>query len=214
MKSIAPETLYPNWNAVPGKPSLTAPFLNGNPHEYEVNWLCRVAQCTGAVNAFEIGTFNGITAMHLGHAVPGTTWTLDIPEGVTPKYPLSEFDLQWLALRGEIRAFVPRPANVEQLWGDSATFDYSDYEGRCGLVFVMGSHTPAYVRNDLKVAARLVSQPGVIVWHYGNEAEIPAGIDEEFELTRLGDSRLVIVGAQTASKTLKMKGGDANVRNA
>jgi predicted O-methyltransferase YrrM len=54
---------------------------------------------------------------------------------------------------------------VQQLFGDSKTFDVSPWEGRCDLVFVDGSHAYSYVVSDSQKALRLVAPGGLVLWH-------------------------------------------------
>ena len=54
---------------------------------------------------------------------------------------------------------------IVQLLGDSAKFDFQPYYGKCGIVFIDGSHAYDYVKNDTKVALRLVTNPAIIIWH-------------------------------------------------
>jgi predicted O-methyltransferase YrrM len=59
----------------------------------------------------------------------------------------------------------PVAAKIEQLFGDSKTFDVSPWEGRCDLVFVDGSHAYSYVVSDSERALRLVAPGGLVLWH-------------------------------------------------
>jgi predicted O-methyltransferase YrrM len=54
---------------------------------------------------------------------------------------------------------------VEQLFGDSKTFDVSPWKGRCDLVFVDGSHAYSYVVSDSEKALDLVAPGGLVLWH-------------------------------------------------
>lgn len=54
---------------------------------------------------------------------------------------------------------------VEQLFGDSKTFDISPWKGRCDLVFVDGSHAYSYVVSDSEKALELVAPGGLVLWH-------------------------------------------------
>lgn len=54
---------------------------------------------------------------------------------------------------------------VEQLFGDSKTFDISPWKGRCDLVFVDGSHAYSYVVSDSEKALQLVAPGGLVLWH-------------------------------------------------
>jgi len=59
----------------------------------------------------------------------------------------------------------PVTAKVEQLFGDSKTFDVSPWTGRCDLVFVDGSHAHSYVVSDSERALELVAPGGLVLWH-------------------------------------------------
>jgi predicted O-methyltransferase YrrM len=56
-------------------------------------------------------------------------------------------------------------SKVEQLFGDSKTFDVSPWRGRCDLVFVDGSHAYSYVVSDSEKALELVAPGGLVLWH-------------------------------------------------
>jgi predicted O-methyltransferase YrrM len=59
----------------------------------------------------------------------------------------------------------PVTTKVEQLFGDSKTFDVSPWAGRCDLVFVDGSHAYSYVVSDSERALELVAPGGLVLWH-------------------------------------------------
>ena len=135
------------------------------------------AGIAGAEEIIEIGTFDGRTTLNLALNSPShlAVFTLDLPADASAKFALAP---------GE-RAFVDKPRSgrhfrdaapefaaparrITQLFGDSATFDWSAHFGRAGLVFVDGSHAYDYVRADTDTAARLVANKGVVIWHdYG-----------------------------------------------
>jgi predicted O-methyltransferase YrrM len=144
----------------------------------------------------EIGTFDGRTTLNLAiNSAPGVSiLTLDLPKDQTPKFPMSigEYKLANKPMSGE-RYRKPAPiwakdaARITQLLGDSATFDWSPYEGKAGLVFVDGSHTFENVHNDAEVAFRLVAPGGMIIWHdYGVWEEVTRMLDETEKVKGLG----------------------------
>jgi hypothetical protein len=59
---------------------------------------------------------------------------------------------------------APEADRITQLFGDSRTFDYTDYLGQMQLVVIDGSHEYECVANDTANALRLVDSTGVIVW--------------------------------------------------
>ena len=83
-------------------------------------------------------------------------------------------------------AWRPAAARITQLFGDSATYDWSPHHGRAGLVFVDGSHAYDYVRADSETALRLVQPGGVVMWHdYGVWEGVTRAL-EEIEAQDLG----------------------------
>jgi predicted O-methyltransferase YrrM len=56
-------------------------------------------------------------------------------------------------------------AKVQQLFGDSKSFDETPYLNCCDLIFVDGSHAYSYVLSDSRKALRMVKPGGVILWH-------------------------------------------------
>jgi len=179
----------------PGVREITIPqpltSVNGNPHIWETLTLCQIATTMQAKTIFEIGTYNGSTVTALS-AVPGVKmiWTLDLPPYAIPKLPI----------RDEDRAFLnmPKPdlsSIVRQLWGDSATFDFTPYAGRCDLVFVMGAHSREYIANDLGIAFQLRSEGGAIVLHPGI-AEPMREIMRLYDIWLISDRMAVVEGAK------------------
>jgi len=81
---------------------------------------------------------------------------------------------------GAVQGFLGTDAarKITQLFGDSATFDFSPY--RAELIFVDASHAYDYVRNDsAKALALLADSRGVIVWHdYGEWPGVTRALDE------------------------------------
>ena len=144
----------------------------------------------------EIGTFDGRTALNLA---------INAPAGV----PIATLDLpadqpSALAIEQSERRYVDKPApgarlrncrdpwradagRVVQLQGDSATFDWSPYLGRAGLVFVDGSHAYDYAKKDSETAMRLVRPGGTVLSHdYGVWPGVTRALDELEAARRLG----------------------------
>jgi len=143
----------------------------GNVSLLELMVIAKLAQQAQPKTAFEIGTFDGRTtlniAANLGPA--GAVYTLDLP-------PAGLGGTKFELAPGE-SAFVDKPESgakfagtsfanqITQLYGDSANFDFSDYEDRMGLVFVDGSHAYDYVHQDTLTALRLAAAGAIILWH-------------------------------------------------
>ncbi len=143
----------------------------GNVSMLEVMVIAALARNSEPPSAFEIGTFDGRTALNIAANLKegGKVWTLDLPKAGLGE---TQFELA----PGE-SAFVDKKVSgakfkgtvhsgqITQLYGDSATFDFSPFAEKMGLVFVDGSHAYEYVLKDTASALRLVADGGTILWH-------------------------------------------------
>lgn len=135
---------------------------------------------------FEIGTFDGRTALNLAANAPedARVYTLDLPASANPALAVHSDDLSFISrsqagARGRRFHGTPESSRIEQLEGDSATFDYSPYLRTMDLVFVDGSHSYDYVMSDSRAALSLVAPNGLILWHdYGEWAGVTRALNE------------------------------------
>lgn len=146
--------------------------VDGNISLYELNVISMIAKLYARKNVFEIGTFDGRTTLHL--ALNSSTncgiFTLDLPAKQLDevKYPLATYEKVYVDKPVSGLRFLGNPVSskIKQLYGDSATFDFSPYYNLCDIVFVDGSHTYEYVLNDSVQAIKLLSKEGgIILWH-------------------------------------------------
>lgn len=122
---------------------------------------------------FEIGTFNGFSTLHLaknvGEDVP--VYTLDLPDNrgdIVLKNDWTEAHKDIKNMDAEsVRLFRadPKVKNIVELYGDSASFDFSPWWGRVDFVFIDANHSYEYVKKDSENAFKMISDRGVIVWH-------------------------------------------------
>jgi predicted O-methyltransferase YrrM len=159
--------------------------------------LALLAKAAAAVppsqEIIEIGTFDGRTTLNLAvNSAPDVRIvTLDLPKDYVPKFPMNigEYKLANKPVSGARyrncnAAWSDDASRIVQLLGDSATFDWSPFHNKAGLVFVDGSHTYENVRNDSDVAFRLLAPGGTVIWHdYGVWEEVTRALDE-IETTR------------------------------
>jgi len=133
--------------------------------------LAALCQGLGATTFFEIGTNRGRTTRTVAMNNPEIrVLTLDLPDreavqGVELDVNADDLDFfveEWD--RGEAFAGTPEADRIEQLWGDSAQFDYSPYESEMDVVFVDGAHSYSYVKNDTEAAMSMLSDRGAIIW--------------------------------------------------
>lgn len=118
---------------------------------------------------FEVGTFRGYTTYHLAlnSADEAQVYTLDLPasELASARLEITDVALIEKPFSGEWFLDTPLAAKITQLLGDSAAFDYTDYQGQMDLVFVDGAHSYEYAMADSQTARRLLAPDGVILWH-------------------------------------------------
>ncbi len=76
---------------------------------------------------------------------------------------------------------------INQLYGDSASFDFSPFYNTCSLVFVDGSHAYKYAVSDTREAIKMVRKGGVIIWHdYGIWEGVTKALEEIETKERMG----------------------------
>lgn len=157
--------------AIPSK--VLEPYAEaGNVTCYELAILTTLVEKSGAKAIFEIGTFDGRTTLNLV-ACAGTdsrAWTLDLPaaEMAAHALPLVKGEERFIekAVSGARFQGMPQAAQITQLLGDSATFDFTPWHGKMDFVFIDGSHAYEYVVSDTKNALKLLkSEGGMLVWH-------------------------------------------------
>ena len=128
--------------------------------------LCALLDCR---TIFEFGTNRGDTAWLLAHNLPeARLYTLDLsgPEAVeSAELELTDADEYFRVWdRGARFRGTPEARRITQLFGDSATFDFSPYAGAMDLVYVDASHSYSYVKSDTEAALSMLSASGTIVW--------------------------------------------------
>jgi predicted O-methyltransferase YrrM len=132
--------------------------------------LAALCQGLGAKTFFEIGTNRGRTALSVARSNPDLdVYTLDLPSpeaGGETELDLTEADKRLFTdwRRGEAFEDTPEAERITQLLGDSASYDFSEYEGKMDVVFIDGSHSYPYVTNDTRVAEEMLTANGTIVW--------------------------------------------------
>lgn len=162
---------------------------NGNIKTSELGILAQFASnCEDGSTLFEIGTFDGRTTINLALNSPDhcRVVTLDLPAGSQTKFKIEKKEEHFVrkpepGIRCEkYRKVYPKVVGkIEQLLGDSATFDFSNFYDSCSLVFVDGSHAYDYVLSDSEIAMRMVRTGGVVLWHdYGRWDGVTRALDE------------------------------------
>jgi len=159
----------------------------GHITEFELKVICQIVQKYQPKRIFEIGTFEGRTTLNMALNAPkAQIFTLDLPaeelSGTKMKIEKAEEAYVKKTRSGERFLNHPAQKNIEQLFGDSATFDFSPYYNSIDLMFVDGSHAYEYVISDTNNAMKLVKKGGIILWHdYTNWTGVRDGLNEFYK---------------------------------
>lgn len=143
-----------------------------NTTEFELLSLCSILKDKKCNIVFEIGTFDGRTtralALNLNDS-NGKVYTLNLPpqtQEVSLDTNQIDINLASKVVSGERFLNTSEATVIEQLWGDSATFDFSSYYSKMDLVFIDGAHSEFYAKNDTAIALKLLKPAGGwILWH-------------------------------------------------
>jgi predicted O-methyltransferase YrrM len=131
--------------------------------------LGALAKLLTSRSLFEIGTYRGEASWLLAHNLPDARlWTLDLPDLEAADHlaleltDRNEYFMHWE--RGARYAGTPEAARITQLFGDSATFDFSPFKGKMDFVYIDASHSYSYAKSDTEAALQLLAPNGTIVW--------------------------------------------------
>ena len=150
--------------------------IEGYVEDHQGMLIAALAQGLHAHTFFEIGTNRGRTSWTVARNNPAIqVYTLDVPLCATSAdvaLELGSDDHRYFRpgeACGEAFRDTPEAERITQLWGDSATFDFSPYAGAIDLIYIDGGHTYEYVKSDTENALELLSPTGTIVWDdYGS----------------------------------------------
>lgn len=178
----------------------------GHITEFELKVICQIVKKYQPARIFEIGTFEGRTTLNMALNAPKAhIFTLDLPaeELSHTKMQIEKAEEAYVKKTRSGERFLDHPAqkNIDQLFGDSATFDFSPYYNSMDLIFVDGSHAYQYVISDTESALKLVKKGGIIIWHdYTNWAGVRDGLNEFYKdkpefrgLSHIGGTSIVMM---------------------
>lgn len=177
-------------------PSLPVTILepaarSGNVSPLELIVLVRIVRWLQPQASFEIGTFDGRTTLNIAANMPvhGTVATLDLPR--------AQIDSTRFAVERDERGFIEKERSgarfagtiyetkIRQLYGDSASYDFSEFRSGFDFVFVDASHAKSNVLTDARTALSLLraglggATHGFVLFHdYGAWEGVTAALEE------------------------------------
>ena len=156
------DELFPDFEEV-AKPYA---YLSGATMPIDIALLMALAKRYAVKDYFEIGTWRGESVANLAEVAEHCV-TFNLPKEDIVK-------LTGNPLYADLHSFFSKElANVEQLYGDSQTFDFVPYFGKYDMVFIDGDHHYESVKKDTETAFKLLKgDRSIIVWHdYGLDPE-------------------------------------------
>ncbi len=134
-------------------------YLSGATMPIDIALLRALAQRYNVENYFEIGTWRGESVANMAQVVRQCT-TLNLPKE-------DIINLTHNELYANLHSFFSKDLdNVQQLYGNSLTYDFSRLYGQYDMVFVDGDHHYDSVKKDTETAFKLLRDDNsIIVWH-------------------------------------------------
>jgi len=147
------------------------PGRDGNVSSEELTVLALGASRVSKGVILEIGTYDGRTTLNLAVNAPDAQiFTLDLPreDAGTTELPVESHEVKYIdkPVSGNLFQNDSTSDRITQLLGDSATFDFSEFIGKCGLVFVDGSHSYEYVLSDARRCLPLLRPDGGLLFFH------------------------------------------------
>lgn len=169
--------------------------------------MCLMVKFFKPKKILELGTYNGMTALNLALNMPGDSviYTLDLPKTGEPDLPISEID-KYVSRKyhkifnTETGSYFKnrKDLNIIQLYGDSATFDFSSISKNFELIFIDAAHDYEHKRIDTENAFKYISPNGIIIWDNYADIFCPevtayfADIAADFKFFHLKKTNLLI----------------------
>jgi predicted O-methyltransferase YrrM len=150
----------------------------------EILTLAAVVRYVDAGHVLEIGTSDGNTALNLAANTGDRSriTTVDLPPDWNGRLALAVPSVMVnVTARDRVGAqfrSTPYAGKIVQVFGDSATLDWSRLNPPFDVAFLDGCHARAYVERDTANALRNLRAGGVLIWHdYGVTRDVSIVVD-------------------------------------
>ncbi|WP_221390139.1 O-methyltransferase [Dyadobacter sp. NIV53] len=160
----------------------------GHTTEFELKVISNLVKKLNPKTIFEIGTFQGRTTLNmaLNTEPDAKIITLDLPSSDldSTQMKIEEGEIRYVKKESSGERFVGHPMayKINQVYGDSATFSFAEYENSVDLAFIDGSHAYEYVLNDSRKILSIMRTGGLIIWHdYTNWQGVWSALNELYQ---------------------------------
>lgn len=130
---------------------------------------------------FEFGTWRGRTTLNLAKNIKktGKVYTLDIPLEKQPALSLAPEDYSYFKWsQKKLYQGTKEEQKIVEILEDSFLFNPEEFKEFFDLVFIDGSHSYEYVKNDTQKGLYMLKRKGVICWH---DYEVCGGVTKYLE---------------------------------
>ena len=184
--------------SIPDGTIMTVKAIETRLHNCSLFELCVLSAIVAARkprHIFEIGTYDGRSALAMAANLPegGKLHTLNLP----PDYTVGKADagtdelLSAKVESGHRWRNTPEESRIEQLFGNSMTFDFRPF-GPVQMAFVDGGHAKDIVLNDTDRIKEIIDRKdGVILFHDATRYGVRPALEE---LWRRGEKVCLIAG--------------------
>jgi predicted O-methyltransferase YrrM len=173
------------------------PYVDGALPDAEARVLLDIVRMERPRMVLEIGTYMGATTRRLAEAVRGWGgWviTVDLPQGMWRSAPdMGWTDWHLIETRDVGREFRGRECEkwITQIWADTREWDWGKSRWWADFIFIDGSHTYEYCRNDSEKSLEVLAVGGTIIWHDADEQHPGVmRLLEEWDVPRIKGTRL------------------------
>lgn len=153
----------------------------------EISSLCHLVAARHPRKVLEIGSFRGLTTLNIAlNAKDAEIHTLDLPPNAEPASTTfnTNDDNIIVSRGGYYYQGRPEVRHIQQHYGDTATFDYSEIGPGVDFCLIDAAHSYEYVRNDTAKSLALMNDDGLMVWHDYGRNDFLAEPEDAWGVTR------------------------------
>ena len=163
------------------------PDWSGSMTITEISSLCHLVAARCPRKVLEIGSFRGLTTLNIAlNAKDSEIHTLDLSPDTDPENTkFKTNDVNIIVSRGSYYyEGRPEATRIQQHYGDTATFDYSEIGPGVDFCLIDAAHSYEYIGNDTAKSLALMTDDGLILWHDYGRNDFLAEPEDAWGVTR------------------------------